>query len=165
MKSLSYITWVITLAFVCLQLPYPLLLALFAFILVGIVTYLRRGAEPSTQYALPAISRLARMVVQNMGSAQRGRDSFSGGSMRRILSPRSQSIATHDRHFEPTNPLSPDSMDSSSSFPAAESSRFAERQKLQRSWSEGSGHSVAARPTGFAQSRSSFQVAFYQITK
>jgi hypothetical protein len=151
-KSLSYVNWALTFAFICLQLPYALLVAFVGFVLIGTITYLR-GETQTTNYTIP-ISKFARMVVQNIGSAQRGGGASFSGS--RILSPRRQSMIEERGTPTSGSPAGDgDSADSPRGYPSAESTLVGEKHQLKRSWSEGSGHSITAtakRPSNFGQS-------------
>ena len=65
---LSYISWAATIAYIWLHLPYTLVIGLTVILIIGTVVYVKQQRERSFQYTLPRISRMAAMMVLNIGN-------------------------------------------------------------------------------------------------
>ena len=70
---LAYVCWFVTVVYVCFKLPYPLLVGLVVVTGTGAVVYAKQEREKSFRYSLPGISRMAAMMVLNIGNENNGR--------------------------------------------------------------------------------------------
>ncbi|CAG7832253.1 unnamed protein product [Allacma fusca] len=75
LKLLSYVSWSATAAYICLKLSYTFLIPLGIFAATGANVYLRSQREKSFRYTLPTISRMACMMVLNIGAEDPGKRS------------------------------------------------------------------------------------------